>query len=183
MINRMGPVFPVRTQADTGADLAAIARAYTIAREVLEIRSLWSEIEALDNRIAASVQYAAIEQTTRILRHLSYWLLTNQRADLDIERAVRRLRPGTAELMRQLASMPRQRRASAVRRAPRETRRRARSRVACDTHRIARCAARGARRSRGVEGDTAAGGGRGPRLLRPRASASVLPGSSSKSSR
>ena len=105
MINRMGPVFPVRAQADTGADLAAIARAYTIAREVLEIRSLWSEIEDLDNRIAASVQYAAIEQSTRILRHMSYWLLTNQRNDLDIDRAVRHFQPGTAELKRQLASI------------------------------------------------------------------------------
>ena len=34
LINRMGPVFPVRAQDDTGADPAAIARAYTIAREV-----------------------------------------------------------------------------------------------------------------------------------------------------
>ncbi|MGO8975628.1 MAG: NAD-glutamate dehydrogenase [Steroidobacteraceae bacterium] len=105
MINRMGPVFPVRAQAETGADLAAIARAYTIAREVLECRSIWTAIEALDNRIPSSVQYAAIDQTTRILRHLSYWLLTNQRDDLDIERAVRRFQPGTSELMRELAGI------------------------------------------------------------------------------
>jgi len=32
LINRMGPVFPVRAQDDTGADPAAIARAYSIAR-------------------------------------------------------------------------------------------------------------------------------------------------------
>jgi glutamate dehydrogenase len=51
------------------------------------------------------VQYAAIEQTTRILRHMSYWLLTNQRSDLDIERAVRRFQPATAELMHHLASI------------------------------------------------------------------------------
>jgi len=105
MINRMGPVFPVRAQAEIGADLAAIARAYTIAREVLECRSIWTAIEALDNRIPSSVQYAAIDQTTRILRHLSYWLLTNQRDDLDIERAVRRFQPGTSELMRELAGI------------------------------------------------------------------------------
>ncbi|MGA2779432.1 MAG: NAD-glutamate dehydrogenase [Steroidobacteraceae bacterium] len=105
MINRMGPVFPVRALADTGADLAAIARAYTIARESIECRDIWTAIEALDNRIPASVQYAAIEQTTRILRHTSYWLLTHQRTDLNIERAVSRFRPGVRELLRDLASI------------------------------------------------------------------------------
>jgi len=105
LINRMGPVFPVRTQSDTGADPAAIARAYTIAREVLGLREIWAQIESLDNRVAATTQYAAMEQTTRVLRHLSYWLLTHQRKDLDIERAVRRFHPGTTELMHEVAGI------------------------------------------------------------------------------
>ncbi len=46
--------------------------------------------KALDNRIPASVQYTAMSQTTRLLRHMSYWLLENRRGNLDIERAVRR---------------------------------------------------------------------------------------------
>ena len=74
LINRMGPVFPVRAQDDTGADPAAIARAYTIAREVFAVREIWSQIEDLDNRIPASVQYIAMNQTARLLRHASYWL-------------------------------------------------------------------------------------------------------------
>ena len=64
LINRMGPVFPVRAQDDTGADPAAIARAYTIAREVFAIRDIWAQIEGLDNRIPAVVQYTAMFQTT-----------------------------------------------------------------------------------------------------------------------
>ena len=70
----MGPVFPVRAQDDTGADPAAIARAYTIAREVFAVRDIWAQIEGLDNRIPAAVQYTAMFQTTRLLRHASYWL-------------------------------------------------------------------------------------------------------------
>jgi hypothetical protein len=47
LINRMGPVFPVRAQDDTGAEPAAIARAYTIAREVFfAVRDIWAQIEA-----------------------------------------------------------------------------------------------------------------------------------------
>jgi glutamate dehydrogenase len=102
LINRMGPVFPVRAQEDTSADPAAIARAYTIAREVFAARDIWAQIEALDNRIPASVQYTAMYQTTRLLRHASYWLLENLRDGLDIERAVRRYAAPVAELSREL---------------------------------------------------------------------------------
>ena len=98
LINRMGPVFPVRAQDDTGAEPAAIARAYTIAREVFAVRDVWSKIETLDNRIPAAVQHAAMFQTTRLLRHVSYWLLDNRRSDLDIEHAVRRYAAPVAEL-------------------------------------------------------------------------------------
>jgi glutamate dehydrogenase len=102
LINRMGPVFPVRAQDDTGADPAAIARAYSIAREVFAARYIWSRIEALDNRIPAAVQYTAMHQTTRLLRHMTYWLLENRRNDLDIERAVLRYAARVGELFREL---------------------------------------------------------------------------------
>jgi glutamate dehydrogenase len=102
LINRMGPVFPVRAQDDTGADPAAIARAYSIAREVFAVRDIWAQIEALDNRIPAAVQYTAMFQTTRLLRHMTYWLLENRRNDLDIERAVLRYAAKVSELFREL---------------------------------------------------------------------------------
>jgi len=102
LINRMGPVFPVRAQDDTGADPASIARAYSIAREVFAVRDIWSQIEALDNKIPADVQYTAMFQTTRLLVHMSYWLLENRRDDLDIKRAVSRYAPKVALLLRDL---------------------------------------------------------------------------------
>ena len=102
VINRMGPVFPVRAQDDTGAEPAAIARAYTIAREVFAVREIWAQIEALDNVSPAAVQYTAMFQTTRLLRHASYWLLEYRRDDLHIERAVRRYGRSVTELSQQL---------------------------------------------------------------------------------
>ncbi len=120
----MGPVFPVRAQDDTGADPAAIARAYSIAREVFAVRDIWSQIEALDNRIPAAVQYTAMFQTTRLLRHMSYWLLENRRDDLDIKRAVSALCrqgggavPRTAGRSRRHAAGAHERAALATRRA------------------------------------------------------------------
>jgi glutamate dehydrogenase len=98
MINRMGPVFPLRAQEDTGASIGQIARAYAIAREVTSMRALWAEIESLDNRVAAGVQYEMVDETSRVLRHGTYWVLGYCGGDLDVERAVARLQPGLAEL-------------------------------------------------------------------------------------
>jgi glutamate dehydrogenase len=98
LVNRMGPVFVTRAQQDTGADPAVISRAYTIAREVFAMRALWMDIEALDNRVPASVQYGMFFRTARLLRHASYWLLRNRDPELSIEVAVRELRTGVQAL-------------------------------------------------------------------------------------
>ena len=45
-INRMGATFMMRMQEDTGHGPAAIAKAYTAAREILDARELWAQIEA-----------------------------------------------------------------------------------------------------------------------------------------
>ena len=98
LVNRMGPVFVTRAQEDTAAPPAVIARAYTIAREVFSMRTLWVDIEALDTRVPAAVQYGMLFRTSRLLRHASYWLLRNRDRNLPIEAAVRELRAGVQEL-------------------------------------------------------------------------------------
>jgi len=100
IVNRMGPTFVARTQQDTGADAASVARAYTIAREAFEARELWASIEALDNRIPAEVQYSMMLDSIAELRQVSYWLIERHRSELSIEKQVARLRPGIRELTR-----------------------------------------------------------------------------------
>jgi len=98
LVNRMGPVFAIRAREDSGAEVATIARAYTIAREVFAMRDLWADIESLDNRVAAGVQYSMMYQTHRLLRQMTYWLLADRTGSLDIEERVSRLRPGVVAL-------------------------------------------------------------------------------------
>jgi len=105
LVNRMGPVFAIRAQEDTGASAGSIARAYAIAREVTGMRELWADIESLDDRVPTGLLYDMMYETTRLLRHLSYWVLRNLGPDLDIERAVSRLRPGIRELMGELPQL------------------------------------------------------------------------------
>ena len=105
LVNRMGPSFVLRAQDDTGATPGQVARAYSIAREVFDARRCWSEIEALDNKIASQAQYAMIYETSRLLRHCTYWLLQNRRRDLAVDRAIKELRPVVAQLMAEFESV------------------------------------------------------------------------------
>ncbi|MGC3980872.1 MAG: NAD-glutamate dehydrogenase [Steroidobacteraceae bacterium] len=103
MVNRMGPSFAMRTEEETGADAARIARAYTIAREIFGARELWSQIEALDNRVPAAVQYQMMNASVRLLRLVTYWLLNHCGEQLHIQQQVARLQSGINELANQLA--------------------------------------------------------------------------------
>ena len=127
LVNRMGPVFVTRAQEETEADPAAIARAYTIAREIFSMRALWADIEALDNKVPADVQYGMFYRTGRLLRHTSYWLLRERGKDLHIENAVRELKPGRRSARRQhrrrrMGGAAREQHDAALRRARRERR-------------------------------------------------------------
>ena len=105
LVNRMGPAFALRAREDTGADTGRTARAYTIAREVFDMRDLWSGVEELDNRVPAQIQYAMMYQTSRLLRHMTYWFLAHHVERLDIDKSVSRLGPGIARLGRNLSRL------------------------------------------------------------------------------
>jgi len=91
LINRMGPTFVSRAQAETGASAAEVARAYSIAREIFEARTLWAQLEALDNRIDALTQYRAYTASARLLRHATMWLLRDRSTPLEVSTLVREL--------------------------------------------------------------------------------------------
>jgi glutamate dehydrogenase len=103
LVNRMGPTFVPRAQEDTGAEPAQIARAYTAAREIFAMREVWEQIEALDNKVPAKLQYEAAFQTSRLLRHATYWLLTARSRTLQVDAAVREFRAGVQQLEAHIA--------------------------------------------------------------------------------
>jgi glutamate dehydrogenase len=98
LVNRMGPAFVPRAQEDTGAEPAQIARAYTAAREIFEMRRTWTEIEALDTKVPAKLQYGMAFQTSRLLRHVTYWLLVHRKRALHVDSAVAEFRGGVRQL-------------------------------------------------------------------------------------
>jgi glutamate dehydrogenase len=94
IVNRMGPAFIQRAQADTNASIITIARAYETARIICSARPMFKEIEELDHVIPARAQMLMMFDVSRTLRHACYWLIEQYGEDLDIVKAVDRLKDG-----------------------------------------------------------------------------------------
>ncbi|MGI9203874.1 MAG: NAD-glutamate dehydrogenase [Woeseiaceae bacterium] len=98
IVNRMGPTFVKRVQVDTGSDVVTIARAYVVAREICQASEIWRLIEALDNKIPATIQQSMMFDVGRILRHACYWLIERYGDELDIVDAVADLKANMATI-------------------------------------------------------------------------------------
>ncbi|MEO0615299.1 MAG: NAD-glutamate dehydrogenase [Pseudomonadota bacterium] len=81
IVNRMGPVFPIRAEQDTGYSIACVAQSYEIARDLTGARAIWADIEQLDTRIPTDIQYSMMFEVARKLRHACYWLLRTYDAE------------------------------------------------------------------------------------------------------
>ena len=104
ILNRMDPGFVMHMAAQTGTDTAAVARAYTIARDSADLRELWNSIRALDNQVPATSQYEALLATRDYVEQLTRRLLLARtpRRHADIGAEVARLTPAFETLERML---------------------------------------------------------------------------------
>ncbi|HEV8651130.1 MAG TPA: NAD-glutamate dehydrogenase [Actinomycetes bacterium] len=102
MVNRAGPTFAHRLQEETGVDAPDIARAYTVAREVFDMRRLWKEMGQLDNKVESSVQNELMIEGKRLLERAALWFLRNRRQPLDIAATVAQFEPGVRVMADQL---------------------------------------------------------------------------------
>ena len=86
MINRTGPSFVSEMRERSGMDTAAVARAFTVVREVFGLRPLWTEIEGLDNAASAEAQTLLLREIDRTVDRNTQWFLRNTPQPLDITR-------------------------------------------------------------------------------------------------
>jgi glutamate dehydrogenase len=98
LVNRCGPSFVFRIGEETGAEAPDIARAYTAAREIFSMRSLWDGVEALDNQVEARIQTRMMLDARKLVERATRWLLRNRRMPLDIEATISHFSDGAAEL-------------------------------------------------------------------------------------
>lgn len=99
MVNHMGILFVDRLNQSTGASPAAISKAYIIARKVYQMDHWWSQIEALDYEVPASLQISIMSDLMRLIRRATRWLLRNRRNELSISEQVERFASPLSEFM------------------------------------------------------------------------------------
>ena len=100
MVNRMGATFVLRMGEDTGKTPAQVARAYNIAREALDGRAMWGQIEALDGKVDGNAQIDALLVIWNTLRNMTRWVLNHSDSTLDIAAAVDHFYPGMRDLLK-----------------------------------------------------------------------------------
>ncbi|GAA5009270.1 NAD-glutamate dehydrogenase [Pseudoluteimonas lycopersici] len=105
-INRMGATFLLRMQEDSGRSTGEVAKAFTITRETLDARELWAAIDALDGKVAESVQVDALQVIWNMQRSFTRWLLARPGAIPDITSAVARYHDGIRDIRRGEGILP-----------------------------------------------------------------------------
>jgi glutamate dehydrogenase len=97
IVNRVGPTLLLQCSEVSEANAAAVARAYTIARDSADLRALWAQIEGLDGHVKPADQYDALLAASRYLSHYTLWLLAHRRDYGAVGAAVARLQPALRE--------------------------------------------------------------------------------------
>ncbi len=98
LVNRMGPVFVMSRMEKTGATAANVARAFITSVEAFDTRSLWDEIEKLDNKVDAMTQMDALHEVFNLLKRAVTWMLRTQTKDIKTQEFTEFLKPGVDKL-------------------------------------------------------------------------------------
>jgi glutamate dehydrogenase len=105
MVNRAGSTFAHQIEEATGAQAPDVARAYTVAREVFDIRRLWKDLATLDDVVSARVQTALMWEARKLIERSTLWFLRNRRQPLEIAATVAAFAPGVAALAQALPKL------------------------------------------------------------------------------
>jgi glutamate dehydrogenase len=98
IVNRGGPGMAVRAADESGRSPAEVAYGYVAARDVFRLPQLWRRIDALDGKLAGSVQLDLYEATQELLRGAAIWFLRDAAALGDLAGTVTRHAAGVEAL-------------------------------------------------------------------------------------
>lgn len=97
MVDCGGLTFVYRAAEETGASPVEIARAYTVSRDVFDLRKVWDEICALDGKVPTEVQASLFLEVRRLLDRSTRWLLSLRGGKVNVVGEVERFGPTTDE--------------------------------------------------------------------------------------
>ncbi|MEA2161792.1 MAG: glutamate dehydrogenase, partial [Solirubrobacteraceae bacterium] len=100
LVDRAGTTFAFRLAEETGAPAPILARGFAVAREVLDMRSFWSAVEELDNRVPAATQLDMLVEGRRLMERSTRRLVRSNPHALDITVSTRYFQSGARMLAR-----------------------------------------------------------------------------------
>ncbi len=98
LVDRAGTTFAFRVGEETGAAPQLLARGYAVAREIFDMRSFWSAVEALDNVLDAHAQVEVLIEGRRLVERATRWLVRAHPRSIDIDATLRDFEPGARML-------------------------------------------------------------------------------------
>jgi glutamate dehydrogenase len=98
IVNLAGPTFVNRIKEISSAPAPRVARAFVLAEGAFGLAALKARIDALDGRLAATVQTGMYVDIVDLLRRLGLWFLINVPANVDLSDTIARYRAGVESL-------------------------------------------------------------------------------------
>lgn len=85
VVNNMGITFIFKTGMETGASVADIIRAYTVASEIFSTKELLKTIQSLDYQISLAEQFDMVKNIRALIALSTRWFLQNNRLQGEIQ--------------------------------------------------------------------------------------------------
>jgi len=105
MVNNMGISFAQRLTESTGATVGEIAKAYVAARDVYQMEAFIVDLQALDYKIPAKIQYELMINMMRRVRRATRWFLRNRRSTINPAVEVEFFAPAVSMISEQLPTL------------------------------------------------------------------------------
>ncbi len=100
MVNLSGISFDHRMGEETGVGVVDTTRAWVAARDILDLATLWDDVDALTGRVKLDLQLELFLELRSMAERATLWLLRHRKLPLDIGAAVEAYRPGMQALVR-----------------------------------------------------------------------------------
>ncbi|MEW5928429.1 MAG: NAD-glutamate dehydrogenase [Gemmatimonadota bacterium] len=104
LVNLMGSSFLHRVARETGSDIAAVVRAWTIAARISGSADLRADLAEAEARFPTAVVYRWVMGLARVLEATTHWILGNVPADAPTAQVAEELREGLGRLRGDFAS-------------------------------------------------------------------------------
>lgn len=105
IVNRVGSTFFFHVNEETGMSAEEIARAYTVVRDIFDLRNVWKEIEALGGKLTVEQQVDLFTVVQNFVERMVLWFLNRLPQPMNVGQVVSEYVEGVQQLSHCLVSL------------------------------------------------------------------------------